>query len=133
LTRLKRQTISGTTMRIDRLTDDAARNDAGQRLGYCKICSMWTTKTHWNAIALHGTNSHVSAPARRRFQNRQCQRIGNSDDQSAPGLGIGDDSSEIAINAARIRPWHDDGSGIVVYSTSGFNLPAKRLCAGVDH
>ncbi len=133
LTRLKSQTISGTTMCIDRLTNDTARNDARQWLGYCEICSMWTTKAHWNAIALHRADSHVSAPLGRRFQNGQRQRIGNSDNQSALGLCIGDDSGEVAINATRIRPWNDDGSGVVVNSTSGFNLPAKRLCTGVNH
>ncbi len=94
---------------------------------------MWTTKAHWNAVALHGADSHVSAPLGRRFQNSQRQWVGDSDNQSALGPCIGDDSGEVTINAARIRPWNDDGSGVVVNSTSGFNLPAKRLCTGVDH
>ena len=132
-TGLERQTIGRTTMRIDRLTDDAARNDAGQRLRHRQIRGVRAAEAHRNAITLHGAYSHVGTPAGRRFHNGQRQRIGNGDDEGALGFRIGDDLAEIAIDTTRIRPRHDDGSGIVIDSAASFDLPAERFGAGVDH
>ncbi len=130
---LERQTIGRAAMRIDRLADDAARNNASEHLGHCKISRVRAAKAHRHAIALHGADGHVRAPPGRRFHDGERQRIGNGDNQRALGLGIGNDLGKIAIDAARIRPWNHDCGGVVVNIAAGGDLPAERFSAGVHH
>lgn len=120
-------------MRIDRLADDAAGNDAGQRFRHSEICGMWAAKAHRYAVTLHGANGHVRAPRRRRFHDRQRQRIGHGNNECALGLRIGNHLAEVAIDAACIRPRHDDCRRVIINRVPGFDLPAEWFSAGVHN
>src|SRR5690606_18292552 len=68
---LERQTVGGAAVRIGRLADNAARDDARQRTRHNQICCVWTTKSPPPAITLHGANGHIGTPACWSFHDGQ--------------------------------------------------------------
>jgi hypothetical protein len=52
-----------------------------------------------HAEALHRADRDIGAPVRRRFEQRQRQRIGDSDDQCAGFFRLGDCRGMVAIDA----------------------------------
>ena len=125
---LQCEAVAGTSVRVDGLADETAGHQPRQPVAYRAIGGMRSAIAHRHAEALHRPDGDLRAQRSRRLGQGQRQRVGDEDDDRAVRLRFFDRIAEIAVDAERVGPRHQQGRGLVVAFALG-DLDAERFGA----
>ena len=106
---LQRHAVSGFALGVDRHADDAAREDALERVFRGEEGGVGTAEAHRNAEALRGAHHDIGAHLTWRFQHDAGQQICCDHRKDAVLAGRGQQGREVAHVAGLIGVLHEQG------------------------